>query len=165
VAIALNLRNYEVTRLYTEYCNLTGLDSLDVVYREVKGNIWPFVNLYRSIKAAGTNIPHVIRALTIANNDLPAVKNRYESLKREVGKLEGDKRNSAMVFQDLSNQISSMRNTLDSIRLEYQKEKIRLYQLYQQSFKQQALIRQFQNDNEEHLKIRKTGKANLCFSS
>jgi hypothetical protein len=36
VAIALNLRDHEVTTLYTEYCNLSGLDSLCAVYREVK---------------------------------------------------------------------------------------------------------------------------------
>ena len=48
VAIALNLRDHEVTTLYTEYCNLSGLDSLCAVYREVKGDIWPFVNLHKS---------------------------------------------------------------------------------------------------------------------
>ena len=36
VAIALSLRDHEVSALYTEYCNLSGLDSLCVVYREVK---------------------------------------------------------------------------------------------------------------------------------
>ena len=35
VGIALSLRHV-VSALYTEYCNLSGLDSLCVVYREVK---------------------------------------------------------------------------------------------------------------------------------
>ena len=36
VAIALNLRDYEVARLYTEYLNLTGLDSLAQFTKRLK---------------------------------------------------------------------------------------------------------------------------------
>jgi len=36
VAIALNLGDHKVSTRYTKYCNLSGLDSLCVVYREVK---------------------------------------------------------------------------------------------------------------------------------
>jgi hypothetical protein len=42
--------------------------------------------------------PHVIRLLKIANNDLPAVESKYQSLKREAGKLEGEIRNSTVIF-------------------------------------------------------------------
>lgn len=156
VAIDLNLNDHEVTRLRAEYCNLVGLDGLNEVYQELKDNIWPFVNLHRSVKTAGMNIQHVVKLLSIAADDLPSVENRYELLKRVAGKLEEDKSSSTMVFQSLSNQISSMRNTLDSIRIEYQKEKTRLSELYRRSFKQEVLVRQFQNDNEEYLKITKT---------
>ena len=38
-----------------------------------------------------------------------------------------------MIFQDLNNQISSMRSMVDSIRLDIEKEKTRLHQLYQKS--------------------------------
>jgi DNA repair ATPase RecN len=162
VAIALNLNDHEVTRLYREYCNLVGLDRLNEVYQELKGNIWPFVNLHKSVKAAGMSVQHVVKLLSIAANDLPSVENRYELLKSEADKLEEDKRSSTMIFQSLSNQISSMRNTLNSICLEYQKEKTRLCQLHQRSFKQEALVRQFQNDNEEYLKITKTVKEKVA---
>ena len=158
IAIALNLNDHEVTRLHTEYCNLVGLDGLNEVYQELKGNIWPFVNLHRSVKAAGMNIQHVVKLLSIAANDLSSVENRYELLKREADKLEEDKSSSTRILQSLSNQISSMRDKLDSIRIEYQKEKTRLSELYQRSFKQEVLVRQFQNDNEEYLKIIKTVK-------
>jgi predicted transcriptional regulator len=79
VAIALNLREYEATRLHTEYWNLTGLDTLNAFYKEVKGDIWPFVNLYRSIKAAGMSVERVVKLLTIAgNDDLPSLENRHD---------------------------------------------------------------------------------------
>ena len=79
------------------------------------------------------NVSNVIKLLTIANNDLPALEDRYESRKRKAGELEGKIRNSTMIFQDLNNQISSMRSIVDSIRLDIEKEKTRLHQLDQKS--------------------------------
>ena len=63
--------------------------------------------------------------------------------------------NSTMMLQDLGNQIASMRKTLESIHLECQQETTRKHQLYQKRFKLEALVRQFENDNEGYLKIRK----------
>jgi len=86
------------------------------------------------------NESNVIKLLTIANNDLPAVEDIYELLKRKEGELEGKIRNSTMIFQDLNNQISSMHSIVDSIRLDIEKEKKRLHQLYQKRIKQEALV-------------------------
>ena len=90
------------------------------------------------------NVSNVIKLLTIANNDLPAVEDRYELLKRKEGELQGKIRNSTMIFQDLNNQISSMRSILDSIRLDIEKEKKRLHQLYQKRIKQESLVIQYE---------------------
>jgi hypothetical protein len=51
------------------------------------------------------NESNVIKLLTIANNGLPAVEDRYESCKRKAGELEVKIRNSTMIFQVLNNQI------------------------------------------------------------
>ena len=72
------------------------------------------------------NSQQVIRLLTIANSHLPSVEQRCENLKKEVASLEGDKRNSAMILQELSDQISELsntRNTRDSCRLSCEQEK------------------------------------------
>src|ERR1051325_3948018 len=63
---------------------------------------------------------------------------------RKLGEVEGKIRNSTMIFQDLNNQISSMRSILDSIRLDIEKEKTRLNQLYQKRIKQEALVIQYE---------------------
>ena len=42
------------------------------------------IQLYRLTKAAGMNVPDVIKLLTITNNDLPSVQHRYEEPKKEV---------------------------------------------------------------------------------
>ena len=57
-------------------------------------------------------VEQVVNLLKIANNDLPLVEHKCERLKREVDDLEADKENSARDFQELTDQISTMRKTI-----------------------------------------------------
>ena len=88
VAVALNAKESEVTRFYKEYLKLNQLHDLSIVYQELKGDIIPFLKLYRSAKAAGMSVEHVVNLLRIANsidndnNNLPAVEHRYQKLTR-----------------------------------------------------------------------------------
>ena len=47
VAIELNLRESEATKFYKEYWKLKQLHNLNMVYEEIKGDIEPFLRLYR----------------------------------------------------------------------------------------------------------------------
>ena len=47
------------------------------------------------------------------SNDLPAVEYKCERFKREVDDLEAEKGNSARLFQQLTDHIETMRETLD----------------------------------------------------
>ena len=116
MAIALDLRQLQLAEFYTEHWKLKGLYMLDQIYGEIKDDIGSFVNLYRMAKATGMNVQHVNRLLAIANNHLPSVEYRYETRKREVEELksESEKRNSARIYQELTDQILSMRKRLDS---------------------------------------------------
>ena len=96
-----------------EYLQLTQLDSLYRIYEKIKDDIYPFVKLYMLSKVARMDTQHVIRLLTIANSDLPSVEYRYEKLKREEASLQAGNQNSAITFQELSDQISTIRNTLE----------------------------------------------------
>jgi hypothetical protein len=156
VAIALNLREDQVTELYKEYWDLNNLHHLNQVHEEIKDNIGSFLNLYKLAKAAGMNTQQVIRLLTIANNHLPAVEQRCEDLKREVASLEGDKRNSIMILQELSDQISDLRNTSDSCRLSCEEERRQMRELYQKVMRLEALADDIQNNSQEYIKITKT---------
>src|ERR1051325_10492837 len=60
VAINLNIRASEAIILQREYWDLEGLHNLNRIYEEIKGDTWHFVNLCKSVKAAGVGIPHVI---------------------------------------------------------------------------------------------------------
>jgi hypothetical protein len=156
VAIALKLRKDQVTELYKEYRDLNNLNDLNQVYEEIKGDIISFLNLYKSAKAAGMNTQQVIRLLAIANNHLPAVEQRYERLKREVYSLDGDKRNSIMILQELSDLVSDLRNTSDSCRLSCEEEKRQMAELHLFLVKLEALVNDFQDSNEEYLKVIKS---------
>ena len=65
-----------------------------MVYEEVKGDIDPFLRLYKSSKAAGMSVKQVVNLLEIANTDLPDIQCRYERIKREVSTLEFNKQQS-----------------------------------------------------------------------
>jgi DNA repair exonuclease SbcCD ATPase subunit len=155
VAIALNLQEPEVARFYVEYWRLRQLYSLNKVYEEIKDDIGYFVRLYALAKVARMDVQNVINLLEIANNDLPSVEHKCERLKRELDDIEAEKRNSIRIFQQLNDQIISMCERLESIIQDCEKQMSRLQGLQQQTMKLKAIVRQFENNNEEYVKIRK----------
>jgi hypothetical protein len=156
VAIALNLQEPQVAKFYVEYWRLVQYHSLSRIYEEIKDGIGYFVRLYRLAKVARMDVEQVIKVLEIANNDLPLVEHKCERRKRELDDLEAEKRNSARIFQDLTDKISTMLKRLDSIHLDCEKELAQRDQLYQKRMKLEAAVRYFENNNEGYIKIRKT---------
>ena len=49
-----------------------------MVYEELRGDIEPFLKLYKLAKRKGISVRHVVDILTIANNDLPAIEDRVK---------------------------------------------------------------------------------------
>jgi DNA-binding CsgD family transcriptional regulator len=81
VAIALNLRESEATRFYKEYWKLKQLHNLNMVYEETKGDIDPFLTLYKLAKRKDIGVRHVVDILATANNDLPAIEESQNAKK------------------------------------------------------------------------------------
>ena len=156
VATTLNLREPEVTEFYIEYCKLDQLDSFYRIYENIKDDIYPFVKLYMLSKVARMDTQHVIRLLTIANSDLPAVEYRYEKLKREEASLQAGNRNSAITFQELSDKISTMRNTLEQYETSCKERRLEIEKLNKDYARLEAFVNDYQNTNEGYLKIVKT---------
>ena len=87
--------------------------------------------------------------------------------KKEAAILEFQKVSSVRDSELLNNQIIMMRKTRDSTRLDYEKEMERLRHLQQQSVKQEAIVKHFENNNEVYyIQIRKTveGKVHSVLS-
>ena len=62
--------------------NLKQLHNLNIVYEETKGDIAPFLKLYRLSKAKGIGVKQVVNLLEIANNDLPSIEEQFKKAKK-----------------------------------------------------------------------------------
>jgi len=156
VAIALDLREPEVTKLYTESWRLGKIYDLDHIYQETNGNLAPLLKLYKLMKAEGLKAEDVVRIMKIANDDLPSIEHRYEALKVETDWLEKQKQSSVRILEDYDNQITALGNRLDSYCLSCQEEGVKLNYLRQKIMKLEALVRLFESSNSEYIKIRET---------
>ena len=158
VAIALNLRESEATRFYKEYWKLKQLHNLNTVYEETKGDIEPFLRLYKLSKVKGIGIKHVVNLLTFANEDLPALEKRFKRLRNDISMLQFQKCIDKRNLYQLNNQISSTTRLLNSYRISCIREKREIRKLYNEKARLETIVRGFKNNNEEYLKIKQTAE-------
>jgi hypothetical protein len=161
VAIALNLREPEVTALHTEYWKLKQLNSIIQIYAEFKDDIWHIVNLHRSMKAASIGIPYVLKLLRVANEDLPGLEKKCEDLRTEISSLDEQVQNSRAILRELNNQITELSNTAEHYRTSCRQEQMKLQCLRQERTKEEALVKNFQDTDEQYLKIRSIVEENV----
>ncbi len=64
--------------------------------------------------------------------------------------------NSARTLQELSDHISDLQNTLDSCSLSCEQEKRHMAELHQKKMNLEALVNDFQDNNEEYFKVIKS---------
>jgi transposase len=117
VAIELNLRESEVAKFYKEYWKLKQLHDLNMVYEEIKGDIEPFLKLYRLSKSKGMCVKRVVDFLAIANNDLPSIEVRFKRLRNDVSMLQFRKHTIERNLYQLNNQIATTTKRLTSYRI------------------------------------------------
>jgi transposase len=158
VAIALNLGESETTKFYKEYWKLKQLHNLNMVYEELRGDIEPFLKLYKLAKRKGIGITQVVNLLEMSNNDLPDIQCRYDRLKREVNTLEFNKQQSHIALSYYNNQIETQRKTLTSYRVSSIRERRQIENLNNEKARLEALVSHFKSNNEEYLKIKQTAE-------
>jgi transposase len=151
VAIELNLGESEVTKFYREYWRLKQLHNLNMVYEDVKRDIEPFLRLYRLSKAKGMSVKQVVNLLTIANNDLPAIEERFKRLGNDVGMLQFRKRTLERNLYQLNNQIASTAKLLSSFRMCCKRERREIEKLYNEKTRLKAIVTEFKSNNKEYL--------------
>ena len=88
-----------------------------MVYEELRGDIEPFLKLYKLAKRKGMGIKQVVNLLEMSNTDLPDIQCRYERLKREVNKLEFNKQQSHRTMAYFNNKIETQRKALTSYHI------------------------------------------------
>jgi len=151
VAIALNLGESEATKYYKEYWKLKQLHNLNMVYEETKGDIDPFLRLYRLSKRKGMSVKQVVDVLAIANDDLSAIEERVKMLRNDMSMLQFQKRIDERSLYQLNNQIASTTKLLTSFRISCKRERREIENLYNEKTRLEAIVTQFKNNNEEYL--------------
>src|SRR5215211_393566 len=84
VAIKLNLKEPEATKYYRQYWKLKQLHTLNIIYEDIGDDIIHISKIHRKIRAAGMGVGQAIDLIKNANNDLPALEQKYQKLKRDV---------------------------------------------------------------------------------
>jgi hypothetical protein len=158
VAIALNLRESEATKFYKEYWKLKQLHNLNMVYEELKGDIEPFLRLYRLSKAKGIGVKQVVNLLTIASEDLPVLEKRFKRLTNDISALQFQKRIDERNLYQLKNQIASTTKLLSSFRVSCKRERMEIENLYNEKIRIANLVTHFKSNNEEYLKIKQVAE-------
>jgi hypothetical protein len=161
VAIALNLREKEVSEYFREYWQLEGLYNLDRIYEEIKTNLWSVVELYKQVKAENMNIIHVIRLLKVANNDIPSVENSLQELEREEDDLKFRNERAARTAQEIGNRISSERQILDQFRIFVKQQQQEVERLYSEKKGLADIVKQFRNNDETYIIIKEMVKEQI----
>jgi chromosome segregation ATPase len=161
VTIALNLRESEATKFCREYWKLKQLYNLSMVYEEIKDDITSFLKLYKLVKAKGIGVQQVVDILAIANNDLPAIEERFKRLRTDVRTLQSQKYTCKRNLYQLNNQIASTSRLLNSLRISCERERKEIENLYNEKMRLEAAITEFKSNNEEYLKIKQAAEENV----
>jgi predicted DNA-binding protein YlxM (UPF0122 family) len=122
VAIALNLREPEVTNMYREYWKLKRLDKLDSAYKELGDDgMRNFLKLYRLAKKEGVSVEQVVKLLLLVDERNPfgliQLEKRREWLIAKIHDLDMQIERSKNYLQSLSNQIANARNWLSDYNI------------------------------------------------
>jgi chromosome segregation ATPase len=120
------------------------------------------------MKAAGIGVEQAIHLTKIANNDLPALEQKYQKLKRDVNLLESRKLEECRTLNDLQDQIDGLERMLKWLKTSCQEEEAKINQLESEEIRLKRLVKRFKNNNEEYLKIKKIVQqqvTNILFDS
>jgi hypothetical protein len=158
VAIELNLRESEATKFYREYWRLKQLNNLNMIYEELRGDVAPFLRLYRLSKRKGMGVKQVVDALEIANNDLPAIEERVKTLRNDISMLQFQKRIDERNLYQLNNKIASTTKLLTSFRISCIRERREIENLCNEKTRLEAIVTGFKNTNGEYLKIKQAAE-------
>jgi predicted RNase H-like nuclease (RuvC/YqgF family) len=125
-----------------------------MVYEELRGDIEPFLKLYRLSRSKGMSVEQVVDALAITNNNLPAIEERFKRLRNDMNMLQFRKHALERNLYQLNNKIASTAKLLNSFRVSCIRERREIENLYKERARIENLVTYFKNNNEEYLKIK-----------
>ena len=162
VAIALNLREPEVTKLYKEYRKLQELHKLNLICEEIgEDNIGDFVEFYNRAKKRGMGQMHMVKALAIVNEDLLYLEEKCDLLKIEKNDLESKIQQLKNELHNLEDREGSLMELLKSYTSSCERKRREAESLNNKKSRLEALVTRFKSNNEEYLRIERTVEENV----
>jgi hypothetical protein len=152
VAVALNLREKEVSEYYREYWNLTGMYQLNQIYAEVKDDIWSIIELSKRSKSEGLSPQQASRILKTTLT----LENKNRDLECEEARLEVNNKQAAKTFQQLTNLIQNDHKTMEENDYVISQQKRENEILNLEKAKLENTINSIRLSNETYTKIRQT---------
>ena len=147
VAIALNLREPEATKLYREYWKLKRLHKLNLVYEELgDNNIGYFVELCKLAKKEGVKRQQVIKLLQLVDEDnasgLPQLEKRRKWLIDKIHELDMQIERAKNYLHTVNNEIAGAKYSLDYCRDAYERTRQELQRLNEEKNKLESFLRE-----------------------
>jgi predicted HTH domain antitoxin len=157
VAITLNLREQEVTKLFMEYCKLKRLHILNSIYKETNGKLGQLLKIYKQlIKKRLMNIEQVSNAADTAIHKLPYMES-LKQLKDEVNKLQNTVEGLLQNIEALKYKISILDNIIFSSEQDCKRTEQKVQELTAQKNMLEKLIADILN-GEGYSKIKQIAK-------
>jgi DNA-binding CsgD family transcriptional regulator len=162
VAIALNLTEPKVSKMYRGYWKLRRLDKLIIIHKETNGKIWPFWKLYQQlVKNRRMSIEQVVNAVEIAIHKLPYMETLYRQIKDEVDKMEHTRQVLINDIEAKKNKISTLDVIAFSCEQECKRREQRVQELADKKDRLERLIANILNDDEGYSKLKHIIKENV----
>src|SRR5918995_1090573 len=158
IAIALNLREKEVSEYYREYWNLNGKYQLSLIYEEI-GNegLWSIVELYKRTKSEGLTPQQVTRILKTTTT----LQRQNIDLDGENARLEVGNKEAAKTFQRLTDLIQKDQRTLEENDSVILRQKREIENLDIEKARREQIINSIRLNNQTCIKVKQIVKREI----
>ncbi len=161
VAVVLNLRAPELTKLYREYWELKRLHILNSIYKETNGSLSSFLKLHKLlINEKHMSIDQVVNAVQIAIHKLPYMENLYRQAKDEAEKMQRTVQRLANDIEALKYKISVLDKTAFTCEQDCKRAEQRVQELTDKKNRIEKLIANTLN-GEGYSKLNQIAKENV----
>jgi DNA-binding CsgD family transcriptional regulator len=161
VAIALNLTEPKVSKMYRDYWKLRRLDKLIIIHKETNGKVWPLWKLYqRLVKKKSMSIEQVVNVVEIAIHKLPYMESLYRQIKDEVEKMQRTIQRLANDIRALERKISILDKIAFSCEQDCKRKELAIQELNDKKDRLEKLIANILN-GEGYSKLNQITKENV----
>jgi hypothetical protein len=162
VAITLNLREPDVSKIHRGYWKLKRLHILNSIYKETNDKLGPFLKLYQLMKEKAVSIEQLVNTVDIAANKPPYMEILYEQVKEQIDNMQCTRQGLVNDIEARKNKISLLDKVVFSFEQECRETEQRVQELDKRERIEKLIANVLNNDDEEcYSKLKQTVKENV----